>query len=125
MEQARAGEAGKGFAVVAQEVRDLARLSAEAGQRIKQLSGHSRGEITNGAGVVRKRARSWKAFLQKCHRIRAAGYHRALEPGADALHEVNSSDNRIDQMTSRMPPWSRKSGRRPKKLPTRRERSCN
>ncbi|MBY3595196.1 MULTISPECIES: methyl-accepting chemotaxis protein [Rhizobium] len=54
MEQARAGEAGKGFAVVAQEVRDLARLSAEAGQRIKQLSGHSRGEITNGAGVVRE-----------------------------------------------------------------------
>lgn len=101
IEAARAGEAGKGFAVVAQEVRDLAQRSSEAGQRIKQLIGRSRAEITAGARVVRETSEVLEGIST---RVVTASEQmdviaRSNREQYNALHEVNSSVNRMDQMT--------------------------
>ncbi|MGD1106850.1 MAG: methyl-accepting chemotaxis protein, partial [Terracidiphilus sp.] len=50
IEAARAGEAGKGFAVVANEVKELAKQTAEAteeiGQKIEAIQGNTKGAVT-------------------------------------------------------------------------------
>jgi methyl-accepting chemotaxis protein len=52
VEAARAGEQGRGFAVVAEEVRGLARRSAEAAKEIKTLIGDSVTSVSGGAKLV-------------------------------------------------------------------------
>ncbi|MBN1674280.1 MAG: type IV pili methyl-accepting chemotaxis transducer N-terminal domain-containing protein [Kiritimatiellae bacterium] len=52
VEAARAGEAGKGFAVVAEEVRNLARRSAEAAKNTAPLIADAQKNAGNGVEVV-------------------------------------------------------------------------
>ena len=52
VEAARAGEQGRGFAVVAEEVRSLARRSADAAKEIKGLIGDSVSNVDAGAKLV-------------------------------------------------------------------------
>jgi methyl-accepting chemotaxis protein len=52
VEAARAGEQGRGFAVVAEEVRSLARRSADAAKEIKGLIGNSAASVAKGTALV-------------------------------------------------------------------------
>jgi methyl-accepting chemotaxis protein len=54
VEAARAGEHGRGFAVVAEEVRALARRSADAAREIKGLIGDSVSAVSDGTRLVRE-----------------------------------------------------------------------
>jgi methyl-accepting chemotaxis protein len=57
VEAARAGEEGRGFAVVAQEVRNLARRSAEAAKEIRGLIGESVAGVDDGVKLVHEAGR--------------------------------------------------------------------
>jgi methyl-accepting chemotaxis protein len=58
VEAARAGEEGRGFAVVAEEVRSLARRSADAAREIKTLIGESVASVEQGARLVHESGRT-------------------------------------------------------------------
>ena len=86
---------------VDENAKTVAIRSAEAGQRIKQLIGRSRTEITNGARVVRETSEVLESISAKV--VTASEQMdviaRSSREQYNALHEVNSSVNRMDQMT--------------------------
>ena len=54
IEAARAGQHGKGFAVVAEEVRNLAKSSNEAAEKIAELVNGASKQIDNGAALSKQ-----------------------------------------------------------------------
>jgi len=69
VEAARAGEQGRGFAVVANEVRMLARRSAEAAKEIKALISGSVQQVQAGTVVVRKAGAAMHEIVAASQRV--------------------------------------------------------
>ena len=101
VEAARAGEAGRGFAVVAQEVRELAGRSANAAKEIKELIETSSSQVGTGVELVNETGKSLGEIEVEVSRINdhIQSIVTASREQSNALAEINSAVNQMDQMT--------------------------
>jgi methyl-accepting chemotaxis protein len=84
VEAARAGDAGRGFAVVAQEVRALARRSADAAKEIKELLSSSAGQVRSGGRLVAETGEAIARIGQRIKGVDALVSAIAAEAGEQA-----------------------------------------
>lgn len=101
VEAARAGDAGRGFAVVASEVRALAQRSADAAKEIKTLIAASTLEVEKGVRLVGATGDSLSGMIGDVERISAlvSTIAASAKEQSNALAEVNSAINQMDQVT--------------------------
>jgi methyl-accepting chemotaxis protein len=101
VEAARAGEAGKGFAVVAEEVRSLAKRSAEAAGNTAEMietavnNADSGVEISHGVGeILEQIADGGQKVNDLVAQIASAGTEHA-----QGIEQINQGVSQIDQIT--------------------------
>lgn len=94
VEAARAGEAGKGFAVVAEEVRNLARRSAEASRNTADLITAAQEKTAKGLDISEDVGKLFTDIEEAVNKVTVAG-----EEQASALREVSSGISDLDKVT--------------------------
>lgn len=101
VEAARAGDAGKGFAVVAEEVRNLARRSADAAKQTSDKIKRSKELAENGVTVSQSLSKSLSEILENSEKtstlvkeIAAASSEQAV-----GITEINASVTELDKVT--------------------------
>jgi methyl-accepting chemotaxis protein len=101
VEAAHAGDTGKGFAVVASEVRALAQRSAEAAKQIKTLIHASESQVESGVKLVEESGAALNRILDDIGRIGGlmADISTSQAEQANALGEINTAVNHMDQTT--------------------------
>ena len=124
VEAARAGEAGKGFAIVADEVRDLAKMSAEAAKNSTELIQKSQIASDNGVKLATNTAQNWNSIAEQAKHIgtliqeisKATSDHALIIDKADKLlsgvdliiRENKSQLNESSEITKKITNYSSK-----------------
>ncbi len=101
VEAARAGQQGRGFAVVAEEVRALARRSAEAAREIKALIADSVGRVEQGTRQVDHAGATMKDVVHGIQRatLLIREISLATDEQSGGLAQVSSAALQLEQLT--------------------------
>ena len=101
VEAARAGEAGQGFAVVAEEVRSLAKRSADSARETAVLIEEAQKNSQNGVGVVEEVAESLTQIMDKISQSASLGEEVSKASGeqAEGISQINETVSQMDRMT--------------------------
>jgi methyl-accepting chemotaxis protein len=101
VEAARAGEAGMGFAVVAEEVRSLARRSAQAAKDTASLIDESIQRSNQGAGKVGQVAAAIGTITESMAKVKniVAEVREASHQQAQGIDQVLQSIQQIERVT--------------------------
>jgi methyl-accepting chemotaxis protein len=101
VEAARAGEQGRGFAVVAEEVRALAKRSAEAAKQIKELITTSASSVEAGGRLVQDAGATMNKVVASVESVRQVigEISAASHEQASGIDQINDAVTRLDQMT--------------------------
>jgi hypothetical protein len=100
VEAARAGEAGKGFAVVAEEVRNLARRSAEAARSTSEMIEGSLKNSANGVDTAAEVGRSLTDIVARIGKTTdiVAEMAEASQEQAKGVAQVNIAVSQMDRV---------------------------
>jgi methyl-accepting chemotaxis protein len=100
VEAARAGEAGKGFAVVAEEVRNLARRSAEAAKNTADLIEGSQKNAEAGVAVTAEVAKNLGGIKENSSKVATliAEIAAASKEQAQGIEQVNTAVSEMDKV---------------------------
>ncbi|WP_284615453.1 methyl-accepting chemotaxis protein [Aquabacterium humicola] len=101
VEAARAGEAGRGFAVVAQEVRLLARRSADAAREIKGLIARSNEQVDDGVAVGRETQATLAGIIREVRHVSEMlnDVSTAAREQSAGIADVNRAVATLDEAT--------------------------
>jgi methyl-accepting chemotaxis protein len=101
VEAARAGDAGKGFAVVAEEVRNLARRSAEAAKSTASLIEESQKNAEQGVSVSREVGDILGRIVGKVQKLAQliADVSAASDEQAKGIDQIGSAIGEMDKVT--------------------------
>ena len=101
VEAARAGESGRGFAVVATEVRSLAQRSSQAAKDIKDLIGHSSGQVKQGVELVNRVGGALHDVVESIKGVADLVSAIANASGEQAIgvDEINKALAQMDEVT--------------------------
>lgn len=101
IEAARAGEHGRGFAVVANEVRTLAKRSAEAAKEIKKLIEDSVEKVKIGTDLVDESGQTLANIVNDITKVAdlIAEIDIASEEQTSGINQINNAVTHMDGMT--------------------------
>ena len=100
VEAARAGEAGKGFAVVAEEVRNLARRSAEAAKNTADLIEGAQKNAESGVDVTGEVIKSFTAIEESSTKVATlvAEIAAASKEQSQGIDQINTAVAEMDKV---------------------------
>jgi methyl-accepting chemotaxis protein len=101
VEAARAGDAGKGFAVVAEEVRNLAKRSADAAKDTNELIGDSVEKAKKGQTIADESAKALEQIVGNVKKVvdLVGEIAAASQEQAQGIEQINTAVGQMDQVT--------------------------